>query len=121
MSKQLLQSSNSSESLQLHGSHASTAVMEGQSTPSSFVTPAKKRKILLLVMGVLAGVAICAVVAAAAIGATQAQGGGGGKVPSGVPSQFQPREQHDDPLIDMATKEQLLRKVYSPISKYTIR
>ena len=119
MNKQLLQRSNSPESLQLHGSHASTAVVEGKSTPSSFVAPAKnRRKILLLVVGVLAGVAVCALVAAAAVGATQAQRGGG-RVPSGIPSQFERREQHDDPLIDMATKEQLLRKVYSPISKCT--
>lgn len=109
MSKQLLQRNDSLESFQLQeeaGSHASTA-LQGKSTPSIFA-PSKKYKVLLLVVGVLAGVAVCAVVATA-IGVTQAQGGAG-TASSGVP-QLERREQHDDPLIDMATKEQLLRKV----------
>ena len=109
MSKQLFQRNDSSESLQLQeeaGSHASTA-LQGKSTPS-FFAPSKKYKTLLLVVGVLAGVAVCAV-AATAIGATQAQRSAGA-ASTGAP-QLERREQHDDPLIDMATKEQLLRKV----------
>jgi hypothetical protein len=111
MDKQLLQRNDSFESLQLQGqagSHVNAVIPEGKSTPS-FFDPSKKYKTLLLVVGVLAGVAVCAVVATAGIAGTQAQGGDG-TVSSGVP-QFERRVQNDDPLIDMATKEQLLRKV----------
>ena len=114
MNKQLLQKNDSSESLQLQqggGSHTTTAI-QGKSTAPSFFASSRKYKLLLLVVGILAGVAVCAVIATA-VGATQAQRGTGTATASGV-SQFGRREQHDDPLIDMATKEQLLRKVYFP-------
>ena len=110
MDKQLLQRNDSFESQA--GNHANAAILGGKST-SSFFDPSKKYKTVLLVIGILAGVAACAVVVAAVAG-TQAQkaaADGGTAVSSGVP-QVERREQHDDPLIDMATKEQLLRKVH---------
>lgn len=117
MNKQLLQKNNSSESFQLQeggGNHTTTAI-QGKSTPSFFAL-SKNFKSLLLVVGILAGVAVCVVVATA-VGTTQAQRGAGTVTASGD-SQFERRELHDDPLIDMATKEQLLRKVYSPQPDY---
>ena len=116
MDKQLLQRNDSFENLQLQekaGNHANAAILGGKST-SSFFDPSKKYKTVLLVVGILAGVAVCAVVVAAVAG-TQAQkaAADGTAVSSGVP-QVERREQHDDPLIDMATKEQLLRKVCTP-------
>ena len=104
MNKQLLQRNESSESLQLQeegGSHASTTISE-KSSPSSF-SVSKKYKVLLLVIGVLVVIAVCAAVAVAG-GASQAQRGAGA-------THFERRGQLDDPLIDMATKEQLLKKV----------
>ena len=112
MDKQLLQRNDSFEGQA--GNHANAAILGGKST-SSFFDPSKKYKTVLLVIGILAGVAACAVVVAAVAG-TQAQktaADGGTAVSSGVP-QVERREQHDDPLIDMATKEQLLRKVCTP-------
>ena len=117
MDKQLLQRNDSFESLQLQekaGNHANAAILGGKST-SSFFDSSKKYKTVLLVVGILAGVAVCVVVVAAVAG-TQAQkaaADGGTAVSSGV-TQVERREQHDDPLIDMATKEQLLRKVCTP-------
>ena len=117
MDKQLLQRNDSFESLQLQekaGNHTNAAILGGKST-SSFFDSSKKYKTVLLVVGILAGVAICAVVVAAVAG-TQVQkaaADGGTSVSSGVP-QVERREQYDDPLIDMATKEQLLRKVCTP-------
>ena len=122
MSKQLLhQRNDSSESLQLQeepGSHASTAVLEGKSTPSYFAS-SRKYRALLLVVGVVAGVAACAVLVATVVGTTHAiqtqRVGDYSALSAGVGDpQLEHRQQHDDPLINIETKEQLLRKVYIP-------
>ena len=117
MSKQLLhQRNDSSESLQLQeepGSHASTAVLEGKSTPS-FFTSSRKYRALLLVVGVVAGVAACAVLGTTHAIQTQRVGDYSALSAGVGDPQLEHRQQHDDPLINIETKEQLLRKVYIP-------
>ena len=66
---------------------------------SSSTSVPRKYKVLLLVVGVLAAVVVCAV-AVVAVGTSQAlQRGAHQEQPQG------------DPLIDMATREQLLKQV----------